>query len=217
MGGDEVPPGMEKMTFTMPQTTDEERLSQVLPEHLECDVCRAIEFHMPKFFQKLERRRKVSERKSYLNEGAYIEAVEMLCSHSTFSGYGIKEVNGNHRLSGPGTEAADTPGVISGGGRIPTQMMDHCKSLVDDYGEKGIYEHYRKNIIGGDAVTNEGKEDFCLEVTLDCLPAEEKRKKRRERRKKSRSGKKKRRKKRRKKKSQKGKKKSAATTSKDEL
>ena len=33
--------------------------------------------------------------------------------------YGLKTYNGENRLSGPGLEAADEPGMMQGGGRWP--------------------------------------------------------------------------------------------------
>ena len=35
--------------------------------------------------------------------------------------YGMKEVNKQKRLSGPGMETADTPGVTAGGGKWPSR------------------------------------------------------------------------------------------------
>ena len=37
--------------------------------------------------------------------------------------YGLKEVKGVNRLSGPGMETQDSPGMLSGGGKWPGRLV----------------------------------------------------------------------------------------------
>ena len=49
--------------------------------------------------------------------------------------YGLKTYNGENRLSGPGTDAVDEPGMMQGGGRWPyryVQLQQYVRSLHID-------------------------------------------------------------------------------------
>lgn len=62
-----------------------------------------------------------------------------------FCSYGIKEIDKVKRLSGPGTDAADQPGVMQGGGKWPGRIAEMCNRFVDEIGEVEIYGIWRKN------------------------------------------------------------------------
>lgn len=47
----------------------------------------------------------------------------LLCS------YGLKDVEGVHRLTGPGLEADDLPGVVSGGGKWPKRWYNYTSPI----------------------------------------------------------------------------------------
>jgi len=54
-----------------------------------------------------------------LSEEFLIDMFETICSDKEWSGYGIKEVDGVKRIVYPGSEVAEVPGIMQGGGPWP--------------------------------------------------------------------------------------------------
>jgi len=51
--------------------------------------------------------------------------IELVCILS----YGLKQMGGINRLSGPGTEAEEEPGMMQGGGKWPNRLGDFSITL----------------------------------------------------------------------------------------
>ena len=60
----------------------------------------------------------------------FIRCIELFASHTPTHRYGIKQVKGEQRLTGPGAEASDVPGVTAGGGKWPQRYCDGACGCV---------------------------------------------------------------------------------------
>ncbi|CAD5124402.1 DgyrCDS12687 [Dimorphilus gyrociliatus] len=142
----EPPPGTTAMKFTVPQMDDEESHSNFLPTKnvaIKCDACKVITFKLHEGFEKTNK--KFTKLKYNIPESEILEIFEKVCVVDTFNNYGIKEINKVKRLSGPGTDAADSPGVMQGGGKWPGRIAEMCNRFVDEMGEVEIYKIWKKD------------------------------------------------------------------------
>lgn len=64
----------------------------------------------------------VKKHKKELSEDRIDDILENICNDE-WTQYGIKEVDGINRLSGPGFETNDIPGVMQGGGKWPFRLV----------------------------------------------------------------------------------------------
>lgn len=154
----------EPMRFETPKMNEEEQHSPHTPKSFEitCDACTAIAYQMENALKKAEEK-KPSLKGKPLPESELIDLFETVCDKS-WDDYGIKTVKGVNRLSGPGLEAKDVPGMMQGGGKWPGRLATKCGNLVGDIGEDELYAEYRK-----------GKNLFnflCKDYTKDCVQKE---------------------------------------------
>lgn len=147
----------EKMTFTMPEVTEEEQHSMHIPSNMACDACTAVAYQVSLHLKKAE-----AKKRKPLIESEYLDLFDWICHTNTFNDYGIKAVNGVNRLSGDGTEAKDVPGMMQGGGKWPGRLGEKCGTMIGDIGEDEVYAEYRKT--KGDLLNL-----FCKVSTKDCL------------------------------------------------
>ncbi|CAH1795509.1 unnamed protein product [Owenia fusiformis] len=131
-----------KLSFSTPDLSDEEAHSQFMPEQLKCDGCRIIAYQLYTKFDQFNSIRPSLKYK--IKESDYLDLIEQVCQYK-YDDYGVKEVNRVKRLSGPGLETADIPGVMQGGGKWPARLMAMCDDYVGEIGEDEIYEAYTKN------------------------------------------------------------------------
>jgi len=124
----DLPPGTQRMSFKPPQLSDEEERSQHMPEYLACDACTAAANRIDNAFHQAHRHTKE------LKLWRVIEVLEETCRYRTFEVYGITEVDGLHRLKGPGLEAEGKGGVAQMGGKWPSRIVDMCLEVT------GVYE-----------------------------------------------------------------------------
>ncbi|WAQ97552.1 MZB1-like protein [Mya arenaria] len=103
------------ISFQTPTLNDEEAHSVHMPSHLKCDACTAVVYQLSKGFDDFHGRRN----------------------------YGVKEVKKVKRLSGPGLETAESPGIMAGGGKWPERMKRMCNLYVEEFDEERIYAEYK--------------------------------------------------------------------------
>lgn len=127
--------------FQTPQLDDEDAHSMHMPQGLRCDGCKAIAYQLSTHFSEAEKRRPSKKR---LPESELIDITDKVCETS-FENYGVKEINKVKRLSGPGLDSADTPGIMQGGGRWPNRLKQMCGDFVGELGEDEIYNAYKNN------------------------------------------------------------------------
>lgn len=120
---------------------DEEYHSRVAPTHMRCDTCSAAAFWIHRAL-KLAHKEKFLKR---LRTDVVYDAIDDVCLPKTFSRtYGIKNVNGRHRLSGGGLKwfYTQAPAV---GTLMPGQWLNHmCREIQGEFGEDDLYDMFWK-------------------------------------------------------------------------
>nr|XP_039270181.1 marginal zone B- and B1-cell-specific protein-like [Styela clava] len=128
-----------------PDLSDEDSMSIHMPNYLKCDACRIIAFRFADTLEKeIDKFPSIRKGKKELSEDRVLDLLEGVCDDS-WEQYGIKEVEGVNRLSGPGFETSDIPGIMQGGGKWPFRFKQMCQILVGDVGEEIVYETFRKS------------------------------------------------------------------------
>ncbi|XP_033738265.1 marginal zone B- and B1-cell-specific protein-like [Pecten maximus] len=128
------------LSFKTPTLDDEDAHSLHMPRDLKCDGCRVVAYQLQTKFSEAHKKRPSLK---VLPESQIYDITESVCE-SKFDKYGIKEVDGRKRLSGPGLETADIPGIMQGGGRWPNRLRETCSMYMGEIGEEEIYEAYRQ-------------------------------------------------------------------------
>ncbi|OXB64966.1 hypothetical protein ASZ78_007369 [Callipepla squamata] len=122
-----------------PQMSAEDRLSPHMPEALRCDACHAIAFQLE---ERLSRAEAKQGRKA-LSESHYVEVLERSCSQD-WELYGMQELRGERRLTGPGLPGQEAMSVAVMGGPWPGRLTKMCHSLVGEHGEEQLYGAHRR-------------------------------------------------------------------------
>ncbi|NXR25086.1 MZB1 protein, partial [Cinclus mexicanus] len=133
------PPAAQSHSIPAPQLSPEERLSPHMPQSLRCDACHAIAFQIEEQLSKAEG--KVG--KKVLKESDYIEVLERSCSQD-WESYGVLELDGEKRLSGPGLPSQHPLSVLVSGGPWPARLSKLCHGYVGEQGEAQIYGAHRR-------------------------------------------------------------------------
>ena len=108
------------------------------PSNLQCDACLAASFQIGKaLYFDLSNRPKMPLYEVY-------ETLEAACDEGHYQNYGIKQVDGVNRISGQGLKAASKAGMLSGGGKWPSRLVDKCSQVVGEVGEEEVFKHYQK-------------------------------------------------------------------------
>ncbi|XP_060591490.1 marginal zone B- and B1-cell-specific protein-like [Ruditapes philippinarum] len=130
------------ISFQTPTLNDEEAHSKHMPSHLKCDACTAIAFQLAKAFDDFHKKRPSLK---VLPESEIYRLVDEVCEEGKeLEKYGVKEVKKVKRLSGPGLEAEESPGIMQGGGKWPERMKGMCSLYVEEFDENRIYKEYMK-------------------------------------------------------------------------
>uniref|UniRef100_A0A8C4R9Z6 Marginal zone B and B1 cell specific protein n=2 Tax=Eptatretus burgeri TaxID=7764 RepID=A0A8C4R9Z6_EPTBU len=127
------------ISLSTPELNDEEGHSQHMPTHLRCDACRAIAYQMQEFLQKVN-----NKFGNNLLESQLVDTLDSCCSQS-WEEYGVKEVGGELRLSGPGLETKSYFGMLMGGGKWPFRMLQMCHGYLGEIGEEDLHEAFLKD------------------------------------------------------------------------
>lgn len=140
--GEEAKPNTDReVNGGLPKVTEEEHNSKVPPDHMRCDCCSAAAFWI---HRSLKLRHKEDFRKK-LKEIDVLETIDDICLPKTFSRtYGIKYINGKHRLSGGGLKGfyiqAPAAGTL-----MPGQWLNHqCREIQGEIGEDDLYDLFWK-------------------------------------------------------------------------
>merc|ERR1712046_131213 len=133
---------VQQMKIEAPAMTEEDQYGYNMPDKYRCDSCKAVVFHLNAALQK---RQPKSRR---LHEWEYNEVFEETCQDA-FEGYGIKLVNGENALSGPGLKQPDNlaPGgamIQMGGEGWKKRLSEICRKLIyDKAGEDELYDTFK--------------------------------------------------------------------------
>ncbi|XP_046359843.1 marginal zone B- and B1-cell-specific protein-like [Haliotis rufescens] len=128
------------LSFKTPELDDEDAYSFHMPSSLKCDGCRVIAHLMYSKFDKIHKNRPSVKT---LPEHEILDIFEVVCTDK-FESCGVKDIKGVKRLSGPGLETADVPGVMQGGGKWPGRLQQMCQNYVGELGEEEIYHAYKE-------------------------------------------------------------------------
>lgn len=120
---------------------DDEFHNQHIPEEFKCDACYILVRKFREAFDKANKKRPSLQKN--LPESEIIDLLEDVCS-SEWMDVGVKEVNGQPRLSGPGMAIENEPGIMQGGGKWPYRMHALCMDILGEIDEERIYSHYLK-------------------------------------------------------------------------
>merc|ERR1712039_483556 len=124
MGGKVV----QELKIEAPSFTEEDQYGYIMPERYRCDSCRAVMFHLE------EGLKKTHPKSRRLKQWEYTDAFDDICKGG-FDGYGVKLINGENTLSGPGlkkNEADIAPGsgaIQMGGESWSKRLGEICAKM----------------------------------------------------------------------------------------
>ncbi|XP_013421294.1 marginal zone B- and B1-cell-specific protein [Lingula anatina] len=158
------------ISFETPTLDDEDTYSPFMPADLKCDACRIIAAKFNERFDKEHKNRKSLKKGGSLPESDVIDIVDQICT-DPFENVGVKEINGVRRMSAPGFETADAPGVMQGGGRWPGRMREMCSAYVGELGEDELYDRWKKKSdIENYLCYGKGIRGYCKIKTKKVVP-----------------------------------------------
>uniref|UniRef100_A0A8C5X9V1 Marginal zone B and B1 cell specific protein n=1 Tax=Malurus cyaneus samueli TaxID=2593467 RepID=A0A8C5X9V1_9PASS len=141
------PPEVRSQSVSAPQLSPEERLSPHMPGSLLCDACHAIAFQVGTGETASQKRGEnpcgMLRPGGMLSESDYIEVLERSCSQD-WESYGVLELDGEKRLSGPGLPSQQPLSVMVSGGLWPSRLSKMCHGYVGERGEAQIYGAHRR-------------------------------------------------------------------------
>ncbi|CAK8680148.1 marginal zone B- and B1-cell-specific protein-like [Clavelina lepadiformis] len=133
-----------------PDLSDEETQANYMPSKLRCDACAGIAARFAKALQKeIDKTRATRDGQKELDEGLLIDIFEQICADREWSNFGLKEVQGVNRISYPGSEIAEVPGIQQGGGIWPRRLSDMCYGYIEEFEEYGIYKAHANDLKKG--------------------------------------------------------------------
>ncbi|XP_022252948.1 marginal zone B- and B1-cell-specific protein-like [Limulus polyphemus] len=132
--GAEGPKGMK---FSVPQLSEEEQESAHLPNYLKCDACLAVAYQLQTALAK-------NRKSGRLAESDVFDIMEYVCEIS-FQNYGLKEVEGVKRLSGPGLPTENVAAMTQMGGKWPSRIQEICHMYLGEIGEMEIYRAFQED------------------------------------------------------------------------
>mmetsp|Transcript_64358 Transcript_64358/g.178876 ORF Transcript_64358/g.178876 Transcript_64358/m.178876 type:complete len:340 (-) Transcript_64358:113-1132(-) len=131
---------VQELKIEAPAFTEEDQYGYIMPERYRCDSCKAIMFHLD---QDIRKKHPKSRR---MKNWEYTDVFDTTCREA-FQGYGVKLIDGENTLSGPGLlhneeKMAPGSGAIQMGGESWTKRLGElCREIVyEKVGEEEIYE-----------------------------------------------------------------------------
>lgn len=163
---------VQSIKIEAPAYTEEDQYGYNMPEKYKCNACLGVHFHT------IEALKKQQPTTRKLKAWEYTDLLEETCQNS-FEGYGIKNINGESTLSGPGIPEPKSlePGmgaVQMGGETWKKRMSEVCRKIVfEKVGEDEFYgDFYRKfqaqAEIDGQAFCRE--QEYCRASKLGPQP-----------------------------------------------
>merc|ERR1719271_1471858 len=129
-----------------PSLSEQDQKDVRMPEQYRCDACMAVSYQLS---VKLEKKTKKA-----MKSWDVMEIIDDTCKEAAFPGYGVKLIDGENALSGPGIERDESlqPGGASiqmGGESWSRRLASECKEIVYDLvGEDEVYEMYKGKDFG---------------------------------------------------------------------
>jgi len=158
---------VQTLKIEAPSMTEEDQYGYNMPDRYKCNSCRAVMFHLA---EELIIKQPKARR---LKQWEYVDAFDETC-RTSFKGYGIKLVNGENVLSGPGLkdETTISPGmgaIQMGGESWTKRLQEMCRKLVfEKVGEEEVYEHFYKRFQDEGAAGLKGDSpharSFCVDI-----------------------------------------------------
>lgn len=164
---DELPLHPEETGLPSVKEGDEEYHSRVPPRHMLCDACAAAAFWIHRSLKLAHKEKFLKPLKEY----EVIETIDDICLPKTFSRtYGIKNIDGRHRLSGGGLMGfyKQAPAV---GTLMPGQWLNHeCRHIQGEFGEDELYKLFWKYHVkqGLDKSDVPFFRDVCIKQLKHC-------------------------------------------------
>jgi len=146
---------VQQMQVMAPSLTEQDQKDTRLPEQYRCDACMAVAFHL---------NNRMKRQKVTLASWEYIDLFEATCKEGEFPGYGVKLVDGENALSGPGIQRDESlqPGGASiqmGGDTWGRRLASECTEIVFDIvGEDEVYKLRKAGDFGAALC---GKAGYC--------------------------------------------------------
>lgn len=169
---------VQELKIEAPAFTEEDQYGYVMPDRYRCDSCRAVMFHLD---QGLRKKHPKSRR---MKQWEFTDAFDDTC-RSGFEGYGIRLINGENTLSGPGLkdnaeQLAPGSGAIQMGGESWSKRLGEiCRKIVfEKVGEDEVYELFYKRFRAEMAAKGEAEgdtlepglsESLCTTELRECV------------------------------------------------
>merc|ERR1719191_1099746 len=137
---------VQQLQVMAPALSEQDQKDARLPEQYRCDACMAVSFQISNQFAK--------KGKKNMKSWDVMEVLDDTCKEQAFPGYGVKLVDGENALSGPGIERDESlqPGGASiqmGGESWSRRLASECKEIVYDLvGEDEVFEMYKGKDFG---------------------------------------------------------------------
>merc|ERR1712039_224351 len=164
---------VQQLKIEAPAMTEEDQYGYTMPERYRCDSCKAVMFHLN---QGLQKKHPKSRR---MKEWEYTDAFKDVC-RSGFEGYGIKLIDGENALSGPGIPRNDKLAPGSGAIQMSSEnwskrLGEICRKIVfEKLGEDEVYERFynkfRADTSGDEDAQSEAglSETVCIRDLREC-------------------------------------------------
>jgi hypothetical protein len=163
---------VQQMQVMAPALSEQDQKDARLPEQYRCDACMAVSFQISQKFAK--------NTKKTMKSWDVMEVLDDTCKEQAFPGYGVKLVDGENALSGPGIERDESlqPGGASiqmGGESWSRRLASECKEIVYDLvGEDEVYEMYKGKDFGKKLCKSAG---YCNDKASEGKKKEKKKEK----------------------------------------
>jgi hypothetical protein len=137
---------VQQLQVMAPSLSEQDQKDFRLPEQYRCDACMAVSYQISQKFAK--------NTKKNLKSWDVMEIIDNTCKEAAFPGYGVKLVDGENALSGPGIERDESlqPGGASiqmGGESWSRRLASECKEIVYDLvGEDEVFAMYKGKDFG---------------------------------------------------------------------
>jgi hypothetical protein len=137
---------VQQLQVMAPSLSEQDQKDARLPEQYRCDACMAVSHQIANKFAK--------STKKNMKSWDVMEVLDDTCKEAAFPGYGVKLVDGENALSGPGIERDESlqPGGASiqmGGESWSRRLASECKEIVYDLvGEDEVFAMYKGKDFG---------------------------------------------------------------------
>mmetsp|Transcript_26553 Transcript_26553/g.60492 ORF Transcript_26553/g.60492 Transcript_26553/m.60492 type:complete len:332 (-) Transcript_26553:197-1192(-) len=158
---------VQELKIEAPSFTEEDQYGYTMPDRYRCDSCKAVMFHLDK---ELRKKQPKSRR---LKQWEFTDVFDDTC-RGPFEGYGIRLINGENALSGPGLKQEEqiAPGsgaIQMGGESWGKRLGEVCRKIVyEKLGEDETYDLFWDRFssgASGPALT----EELCATELRECV------------------------------------------------